>query len=135
MDSGSIDNTIILEISYGPMNSIAAIDAFGALAHQHRLAIYRALVKRGPDGLAAGAIGAKLGVQPSSLTFHLQSLQRAGLIMPRRAGRQLIYRADFAAMTALVSYLTENCCAESGSCDTGCQPLQAASPVRRKRAA
>lgn len=116
------------------MNSVTAIDAFGALAHQHRLAIYRALVKRGPDGLAAGAIGAKLDLLPSSLTFHLQSLQRAGLIAQRRVGRQLIYSADFAAMNALVSYLTENCCVESGSCETGCQPPRTAA-VRRRRAA
>lgn len=131
----SLDNTIIREISYVLMNNAAAIDAFGALAHQHRLAVYRALVKRGPDGLAAGAIGDKVGLQPSSLTFHLQSLQRAGLIMQRRVGRQLIYSADFAAMNSLVSYLTENCCAESGqSCGTDCQPLPAVA-TRRKRAA
>jgi DNA-binding transcriptional ArsR family regulator len=54
-----------------------------------------------------------MGLVPSSLTFHLQNLQRAGLIAQRRESRQLIYSADFAAMNALVGYLTDNCCAES----------------------
>ncbi len=118
------------------MNSTAASNAFGALAHQHRLAVYRALVKRGPAGLAAGAIGAKVGLLPSSLTFHLQSLQRAGLIIQRRVGRQLIYSADFAAMNTLVSYLTDNCCADSAEiCDSECQPVRVPVAARRKRAA
>ncbi len=105
------------------MKGPAAIDAFGALAHQHRLAIYRALVRRGAGGLAAGVIGERVGLLPSSLTFHLQALQRAGLIQQRREGRQLIYSADFAAMNALLSYLTDNCCAESGeSCGIACTP-------------
>jgi ArsR family transcriptional regulator, arsenate/arsenite/antimonite-responsive transcriptional repressor len=94
-----------------------AIAALGALAHEHRLAIYRMLVERGPDGHAAGVIAEQLGVAPSSLTFHLQHLQRAGLIVQRRASRQLIYTADFARMNALVGFLTENCCAgQSGIC-------------------
>jgi DNA-binding transcriptional ArsR family regulator len=118
------------------MNGATAIGAFGALAHQHRLAIYRALVKRGSGGLAAGAIGERVGLLPSSLTFHLQSLQRAGLIQQRRDGRQLIYSADFAAMNALLSYLTDNCCAESGeSCATVCLPSRGESPARRRKAA
>ena len=87
-----------------------AVQALGALAHEHRLAVYRMLVEQGPDGLAAGVIAERLGVPPSSLTFHLQHLQRAGLIAQRRVSRQLIYAADFGAMNALVGFLTENCC-------------------------
>jgi DNA-binding transcriptional ArsR family regulator len=118
------------------MNNATAIEAFGALAHQHRLAIYRALVKRGSGGLAAGAIGERVGLLPSSLTFHLQSLQRAGLIQQRRDGRQLIYSADFAAMNTLLSYLTDNCCAESGeSCGAVCTPPRSKSPARSRKAA
>lgn len=66
-------------------------------------------MERGPEGLAAGLIAERLGIAPSSLTFHLQHLQRAGLIVPHRVGRQLIYAADFARMNALVGFLTENC--------------------------
>jgi DNA-binding transcriptional ArsR family regulator len=86
------------------------VGALGALAHEHRLALFRLLVERGPAGLAAGVIADRLGVMPSSLTFHLQHLLRAGLLTRRRVGRSLIYAADFAAMGALVGYLTRNCC-------------------------
>lgn len=105
------------------MKTPRVIDALSALAHEHRLAIYRALVKRGPEGLPAGAIGDAVGLVPSSLTFHLQTLQRADLILRQRHGRQLIYSADFDVMNGLVEYLTENCCAESGECRaTVCKP-------------
>jgi DNA-binding transcriptional ArsR family regulator len=93
------------------MQSPEAVEALGALAHEHRLSIYRLLVERGPDGMAAGVIAERVGIAPSSLTFHLQNLQRAGLIVSRRLSRQLIYAADFARMNALVRFLTENCCA------------------------
>jgi ArsR family transcriptional regulator len=92
------------------MQSPEAVGALAALAHEHRLAIYRLLVEQGPDGLAAGVIAERLAIAPSSLTFHLQHLQRAGLIVQRRASRQLIYAADFARMNALLGFLTENCC-------------------------
>jgi ArsR family transcriptional regulator, arsenate/arsenite/antimonite-responsive transcriptional repressor len=101
------------------MHSPEAVTALGALAHEHRLAIYRLLVERGPDGLAAGVIADRLGIAPSSLTFHLQHLQRAGLIVQRRMSRQLIYAADFEQMNALVGFLTENCC---GAGNRACPP-------------
>src|SRR5277367_7069107 len=103
------------------MRTPAVIEALGALAHEHRLAIYRLLVQRGLDGLSAGTIGERVGLVPSSLTFHLQNLQRAGLIAQRRESRQLIYSADFAVMNGLVGYLTENCCGNSGAeCSASC---------------
>jgi len=97
------------------MDAQQAVEALGALAHEHRLAIYRMLVEQGPGGLPAGVIAERLGVPPSSLTFHVQQLQRAGLIGQRRVGRQLIYAADFAQMNGLVGFLTENCCGR-GQC-------------------
>jgi DNA-binding transcriptional ArsR family regulator len=102
------------------MDSNLAVEALGALAHEHRLAIYRMLVEHGPSGLPAGMIAERLTIPPSSLTFHLQHLQRAGLIGQRRVGRQLIYAADFARMNALVGFLTENCCAKDN--DPCCLP-------------
>ena len=92
------------------MDSNHAVQALSALAHDTRLALYRMLVERGPDGLSAGVIAEALGVPPSSLTFHVQHLHRAGLITQRRLSRQVIYAADFAAMNGLVGFLTENCC-------------------------
>lgn len=117
------------------MKTSAVIEALGALAHEHRLAVFRLLVERGPEGLPAGAIGDRIGLVPSSLTFHLQALQRAGLIKQVRASRQLIYSADYGAMSGLVGYLTDNCCAEDpAAC---CPPAVARAPrtPRRKRAA
>src|SRR5271165_7076004 len=111
------------------MKTPAVIEALGALAHEHRLAIYRLLVQRGPEGLAAGVIGQRIGLVPSSLTFHLQNLQRAGLITQRRESRQLIYSADFSVMNGLVGYLTENCCG-NGAADC-CAPAAAANTAKR----
>jgi DNA-binding transcriptional ArsR family regulator len=114
------------------MKTPAVIGALGALAHDHRLAIYRLLVQRGPDGLPAGAIGERVGLVPSSLTFHLQNLQRAGLIAQRRESRHLIYSADFAVMNGLVDYLTENCCGDSGGdCSSSCAPAAPAKAAKR----
>ncbi len=115
------------------MKTPDVIEALGALAHEHRLAIYRLLVQRGPEGLSAGAIGQRIGLLPSSLTFHLQNLQRAGLIAQRRESRQLFYSVDFNVMNGLVSYLTENCCGNSGAdCAMGCAP---AAPVKTPKRA
>src|SRR5476651_2340109 len=114
------------------MKTPAIIEALGALAHEHRLAIYRLLVQRGPEGLPAGAIGDRVGLVPSSLTFHLQNLQRAGLITQRRESRQLIYSTDFAAMHSLVGYLTENCCGNSSAdCSPNCTPALPAKAAKR----
>ena len=111
------------------MNVKQAVVALGAIAHEHRLAVYRLLVETGPAGLPAGEIAERLGTPPSSLTFHLQQMLHAGLVTQRRLGRQLIYAADFAAMNGLVSYLTENCCGGGASCAPACNP--AATPKSR----
>jgi ArsR family transcriptional regulator, arsenate/arsenite/antimonite-responsive transcriptional repressor len=108
------------------------IDALGALAHEHRLAIYRLLVQRGPEGMPAGAIGVRVGLLPSSLTFHLQNLERAGLIAKRRESRHLFYSADFAVMNGLVGYLTENCCGNSGACLPSCAPAEVSKSAKRR---
>jgi DNA-binding transcriptional ArsR family regulator len=105
------------------MNSKQAVDALSALAHEYRLGVYRMLVEAGPDGLNAGTIAARLKVPPSSLTFHLQNLHRAGLVTQERRSREIIYAADFDAMNTLVGYLTENCCGGGASaCGTQCVP-------------
>lgn len=96
------------------MEASVAITALGALAQEHRLALFRLLVQAGDEGLAAGAIAEALGVPNSSLSFHLGQLHRAGLILQERRHRSLIYRANYPAMNALVGYLMENCCAGAG---------------------
>ena len=104
------------------METKQTIDALGALAHEIRLTVFRMLVQHGPAGLPAGVIAERLGLPPSSLTFHLQQLQRAGLLTQRRLSRQLIYAADFAAMNGLVAFLTENCCGLDQACGLTCSP-------------
>jgi ArsR family transcriptional regulator len=93
------------------MDSNLVVRALGALAHETRLAIFRALVVTGPEGMAAGEIAQQLGLSPSSLSFHLKDLSHADLVRSRQEGRFVIYTADFGAMTDLIGFLTENCCA------------------------
>jgi DNA-binding transcriptional ArsR family regulator len=118
------------------MKTPEIIAALSALAHEHRLAVYRLLVERGPAGLSAGEIAERIGMVPSSLTFHVQALHRAGLITQRRVSRQLFYAADFGAMNGLVAYLTENCCGQaSADCGAACQPARPVAKVKRPRRA
>jgi len=98
------------------METSQAIAALGALAQETRLAIFRLLVERGPEGLAAGAIAERLRIPAATLSFHLAQLGHAGLVAPRRESRSLIYSANFANMNALVAYLTENCCGGAAVC-------------------
>jgi DNA-binding transcriptional ArsR family regulator len=102
-----------------------AIAALGALAQETRLDLFRLLVTCGPEGLPAGIIAERLGVQPSSLSFHLAQLTHAGLIAQRRLSRHLIYSAEYGAMTELLAYLTENCCGRSEACVSACDPAAA----------
>ena len=106
------------------MDSLQIFNALGALAQEHRLALFRLLVQASAQGMSAGAIADALGVPNSSLSFHLAALTKAGLIRQERQSRSLIYSADYAAMNALIGYLMENCCAGS-DCGTPavCKPL------------
>lgn len=87
-----------------------AVTAFGALAQETRLAIYRLLVESGPAGMSAGAIAETLGVAAPTLSFHLAQLRGSGLITQQRESRSLIYAVDVAAMNALIGFLTDRCC-------------------------
>ena len=94
-----------------PSSLEGAVTALGALAQTHRLTVFRELVQAGQSGLAAGAIAERLGIPRSSLSFHLSALKQGGMIAEQRAGRSIIYTADFAAMRALIAFLLHNCCA------------------------
>jgi DNA-binding transcriptional ArsR family regulator len=110
------------------MDQKRAIAALGALAQETRLDLFRLLVTCGPEGLPAGVIAERLGVLPSSLSFHLAQLVHAGLITQRRLSRQIIYSAEYGAMNDLLAYLTENCCAQSAvRCGPKCDAADAAS--------
>ena len=99
------------------METKQAIQCLSALAQESRLSIFRLLVQAGPTGMAAGAIGEALELPPATLSFHLAGLTRAGLAQSRQEGRFVIYSADYAAMSALVGFLTENCC-QGAKCET-----------------
>ena len=107
------------------MDQKRAIAALGALAQDTRLELFRLLVTCGPEGLPAGVIAERLGVMPSSLSFHLQQLVHAGLITQRRLSRQLIYSAEYGKMNELMAYLTENCCSGGAPCVPVCNPADA----------
>ncbi|MDR0458410.1 MAG: metalloregulator ArsR/SmtB family transcription factor [Burkholderiaceae bacterium] len=95
------------------MNESQALNAFAALSQETRLRIVRLLVTAGPDGLSAGAIGKTLdgdGASSSRMSFHLSHLEHAGLVVSRRAGRSIIYSADFAALSGLIAFLMRDCC-------------------------
>ena len=103
------------------MDGPAVISALGALAQEHRLALFRLLVQAGEQGMAAGAIAEALGIPNSSLSFHLAALTKAGLIRQERQSRSLIYSADYAAMNDLVGYLMENCCGGALCSTSACE--------------
>ena len=81
-----------------------------ALSQVNRLRLFRLLVVAGQHGATPGALGRKLKVSPATLSFHLKELVNSGLVTQQRDGRNLIYRADYAAMNELLGYMTENCC-------------------------
>jgi ArsR family transcriptional regulator, arsenate/arsenite/antimonite-responsive transcriptional repressor len=87
-----------------------AVAALEALAQETRLATFRALVRTGPEGLAAGALAESVACPASTLSFHLKALSAAGLVRARQDGRFIYYSADFTQMSALIAYLTEHCC-------------------------
>ncbi|MBW6398243.1 metalloregulator ArsR/SmtB family transcription factor [Roseomonas sp. HJA6] len=92
------------------MESLEAALAFGALGQETRLDLLRALLGAGPSGLAAGDVAARLGVPPSTLSFHLRALEQAGLIAATRQGRSLIYAAQVDRLRALLAFLADACC-------------------------
>ncbi len=92
------------------MTDAEAAEALGALAHDHRLKVFRLLVREGPAGLTAGTIARRLAIAPSALSFHLAALERAGLLDSRRSGRNVIYAVAVDSVRGLIGFLTEDCC-------------------------
>src|SRR3954468_13676764 len=103
------------------MKTTVAIQSLAALAQATRLDIFRLLVQKGPDGLAATAIAEKLGIPNATLSFHVKGLTQAGLVNARQDGRFIYYAANYPVMNALVGFLTENCCAAE-DCGVVCEP-------------
>lgn len=108
------------------MNSTTAVNRLAALAQESRLAAFRALVQKGPEGLCVGDLQARLKIPMTTLSFHLKELTQAGLIKSRQDGRFIYYAPDFKAMNGLLAYLTANCCAG------GVQSADCEAPASRK---
>jgi DNA-binding transcriptional ArsR family regulator len=87
-----------------------AVKRLSALAQEGRLAVFRLLVKTGPEGIAAGDIAQALAIPANTLSAQLTILASAGLVTSRRAGRSIIYSAHFGGMTELLAYLVDDCC-------------------------
>ena len=86
------------------------IVALAALAQETRLAVFRLLVQAGPQGMAATKISEQIGIPASSLSFHLKEMFYADLVTSRQESRFVIYSANFATMSELIAFLTDNCC-------------------------
>ena len=115
------------------MKSEQVVQALGALAQESRLAVFRLLVRRGPQGYSPGELTEKLSIPAPTLSFHLKELQHAQLVLSRREGRFLYYSANFATMNGLLSFLNDNCCSLSDqACEAQCNPQ---TPARRRRSA
>jgi len=103
------------------------IDALSALAQTTRLDIFRLLVQAGDVGMPVGTIAEKLGVPNATLSFHLQQLKHAELVMTERKGTTITCKANYGVMNGLIGYLTENCC--QGSASEDCSPQTACCPA------
>ncbi|OKO71712.1 ArsR family transcriptional regulator [Bradyrhizobium sp. NAS80.1] len=109
------------------MKKTDAVAALAALAQDNRLDVFRLLVQAGPEGMTAGAVAGALDLAPNTLTFHFDRLRDAGLVTVRRDGRLMIYSAQFETMTALLGFLTENCCGGAP-----CAPAVECKPARKR---
>lgn len=100
------------------MDTIEAAGKLESLGNPTRLALYRLLVRAGHGGLAVGDIQQRLQLAQSTLSFHLKALIVAGLVTQERQSRNLICRANFERMNALLDFLAAECCADE-SCAPG----------------
>ena len=88
-----------------------AVGAFAALAHENRLTIFKALMRAGASGMAAGDIAAQAGLAPSNASFHMAQMERAGLLRSWRVRRNIFYAVEIDGVRRLLTFLTEECCA------------------------
>ena len=127
-------DTVTLFCNFKTMKSDVAVAALAALAQESRLALFRLLVKRGPEGYTPGEIADRLAIPAPTLSFHLKTLSAAGLIDSRREGRHLFYNANFDTMNGVLGFLTDHCCSLATDCATRiCTPN--AQPASRKKSA
>jgi DNA-binding transcriptional ArsR family regulator len=87
-----------------------ALTAFDTLSQKTRLQVFRLLVEHGPSGMPAGTLSDSLKIPHNTLSFHLSHMSHAGLVVSRREGRSVIYRANFEFFSGLIRYMVKDCC-------------------------
>jgi len=92
------------------MDDRTAVQALAALGNDHRLRIFRTLVQAGPSGMRAGELAKQVGISSTNLSFHLKELDRAGLLVSTRQGRNIVYAVHIDGIRELLAFLTEDCC-------------------------
>lgn len=118
------------------MQQKIAVQALSALAQEHRLSVFRLLVRAGPDGMPAGEIAREIGLAPAALSFHLRELDRSGLVTQARDGRFIRYSVAFERMRELLTFLTIDCCqglAEGCGIEDVQAPLDCDEPTPQSR--
>jgi DNA-binding transcriptional ArsR family regulator len=114
------------------MDELSALAALAALSQATRLQTFRLLVRREPEGVAAGELARALDVPQNTLSTHLSILAHAGLVHRERRSRSIVYRADLARLRDVILFLLKDCC--GGRADL-CAPLIAdLSPCRPEKA-
>ncbi|ABW31509.1 ArsR/SmtB family transcription factor [Acaryochloris marina] len=104
------------------MKQVEALKAISALSQETRLDIIRYLVQCGEAGAAAGEIGKAVEVTSSRMSFHLSKLENAGLVSSERQSRHIVYKADFACLGGLISFLLNDCCDNHPDIASCCLP-------------
>lgn len=87
------------------MENNGAIIALAALAQNTRPETLRLLVRHEPDGIPAGELARLLDVPQNTMSAHLATLCRAGLVKSERQSRSIIYRADLDGLRDLTLFL------------------------------
>ena len=102
------------------MDNLETIGALAALAQTTRLDTFRLLVRREPEGVAAGELARLLEVPQNTMSAHLAVLARAGLVRGERHSRTIIYRAQIDRLREVAAFLVEDCC---GGRPDACAPI------------
>ena len=92
------------------MDTKEALAAFDSLSQDTRLRVFRLLVEYGEAGAPAGALSEALHIPHNTLSFHLSHMSQAGLVLSQRAGKSIIYSANFEFFSGLIRYMVKDCC-------------------------
>lgn len=117
------------------MESNDAILVLAALAQATRLDVFRLLVRHEPEGLAAGDIARSLAIPQNTMSSHLGILTRAGLVVAKRSGRSIVYRAGLDRLQQVMLFMLNDCCGGKPEiCAPVIESLAACQPVKKAKA-